>query len=115
MRDAKALREVAKAAVETDFGKKGDCTIDNFTFAIFRLQPASALFRSRVFLRSSPAVGSLHRSMCSFGHRIHTMHSSYKVRITLLITTWQLHSRDRVDKASLLPADPVTKKLITGW
>jgi hypothetical protein len=97
VRDAKTLREIAKAAVETDFGKKGDCTIDNFTFPIFRLQPASALFGSRVFLRSSPAVGSLHRSMCSFGHRIHTMHSSYKIRITLLITTWQLNSLNCVD------------------
>src|SRR5258708_24570705 len=97
MRDAKTLREIAKAAVETDFGKKGDCTIDNFTFAIFRLQPASALFGSRVFLRSSSAVGSLHRSMCSFGHRIHTMHSSCKIRITVLITIWQLNSLDCVD------------------
>src|ERR1700738_5158652 len=91
VRDAKALCEIAKAAVETDFGKKGDCTIDNFTFAVFRFQPPSAPFGSRVFLRSSPAAGSLHRNMCSYGHRILTVHSSYEIRITLLITTRQLN------------------------
>jgi hypothetical protein len=39
--------------------------------------------------------------MCSFCHRIHTVHSSYKIRITLLITIWQLNLLDCVDKTSV--------------